>query len=171
MHEWMNEWMNEWMRKQKNGFFYLESWWTALTIVLEHPCDHSNTPGESKHLSFSFCAPRLFIVNWSFFLGKKTRWVSNAYKSGGEPPPCTAPMILPQLTPHTSFVPPNQVICITPWILPKGKKIYYVLNSVEKKEGKHGTRVQRGRSIVSKQEEAKKARQRWDIISISEDWE
>ena len=42
---------------------------------------------------------------------------------------------------------------------------------MEKKEGKHGTRVQRGRSIVSKQEEAKKARQRWDVISISEDWE
>ena len=79
------------MKKWKNIFSHFESWWMALTTVFAHLCNHSNTPKGSKHLSLSFCAPRLIIVNRKFFLLGEENCLSNAYHQEGEPPPPLLP--------------------------------------------------------------------------------
>ena len=85
--------------------------------------NHFNTPKESKHLSFSFCAPRLLIVNWRLkyyflFLGEENSVSVQCLEPGGWASPSNDQMIPPCLTPHYLLhTTPNPVICITPWIL------------------------------------------------------
>lgn len=109
-----------------------------------HGCNHSNTPKESKHLTLSFCSPRLIIVNRRFLLLGEENALSKAYAQKGESPPSPPPsppplpsaalMVLPHLTPCSSFMPyltrpfaahpefyQQEKICTTLWGEKRGK--------------------------------------------------
>lgn len=116
MKVWINEEVKEWLP-------YFQRWWLALTIAFVYMHNHFNTPKESKHLSFSFYAPRLFTANWRLkyyflFLGEKKSVSVQRLESAGWASPSNDKMILPYLTPHYLLNGiPNHVICITHWSL------------------------------------------------------
>lgn len=109
-------------------------------------CDHFNTTNKSKHLSFSFCAPKLVTVNWRlkyyFLFLREYNSVYSILRVRRVSFPLHCPVILHYLTPHYLLnTIAHQVICTIPWILPKRN----ICTKLGGEKGKYGMRLHRGR--------------------------